>query len=405
MTAPTGRRLGVLGTGSYLPELIRANDDVARAAGVTADWILRRTGVRTRHVAAPGQAASDLAAAAVRAAVAAAGIGIADLGLLVCASSTPDELGPSTACRVQALTGAAGAVALDVSAACSGWLFATKVAHDWLAADRSVRYAAVVGVEAYSKFLDPADRATAVLFGDGAAAAVLGPVTAPHGFTDFAFGSDGTLADLVLIPAGGSRRPADPATLQDGGHRIRMDGRAVGAFIAEVFPRLVRETLERNRLRPEDVDCLIAHQPNPVLLRRLGEQLGFADDRMVIVGDRVGNIGAASAPHALATAAAEDRLRPGDRVLITVFGAGMTWGSALLVWGGAPAPAPPPPPAAPPASRARAAPRPLQHRPGSDRSGPDQSGPARSDADRPSPDRPDSVRTRTDRSRTERPPA
>ncbi|MBB5866926.1 3-oxoacyl-[acyl-carrier-protein] synthase-3 [Allocatelliglobosispora scoriae] len=333
MTAhPPTTSIGVLGTGTYLPLRIRTNADVARTTGMSAEWISERTGVHSRHVAAPDQAASDLAAAAVRSAADAAGIDVGDLDLLVCATSTPDELGPSTACRIQALVGASHAVALDVGAACSGWLFAVKVAHDWLLGDDRARYAAAVGVEAYSKFLDPADRGTSVLFADGAAATILGPVSAPNGFADFAFGSDGTLADWVLIPGGGSRRPASAATLAAGEHRIRMDGRAVSRFITEVFPRLIQDTVDRNGLRIEDIACVVAHQPNPVVLRRLGDQLGIAADRMVIVGDRVGNIGAASAPFALAEAARQS-LRPGDRVLLAVFGAGMTWGSSLLTWG------------------------------------------------------------------------
>ncbi|MFG2226303.1 3-oxoacyl-ACP synthase III family protein [Streptomyces sp. NPDC048644] len=329
--------IGVLGTGSYLPHGTRSNADVAAAAGVTPEWIDRRTGVRTRHIAAPEQAASDLAADAVRAAVAAAGIDIDQLDVLIAATSTPDELGPSTACRVQALTGARNAVALDVSAACAGWLFAAKVAHDWLRGSGGARYAAVVGVEAYSKFLDPTDRATAVLFADGAAATVLGPVPDGAGFSDFHLGSDGTGAHHVLIPAGGSRAPAGPATLDARGHHIHMDGRAVRDFIADVFPRLVRETLNRNDLCLTDIDAFITHQPNPALLRGLGEHIGIPDGRLVIVGDEVGNIGAASAPYALARAAAGGQLPRGGRILLAVFGAGVTWGSALLTWTGTPA--------------------------------------------------------------------
>lgn len=334
---PITSPIGVLGMGTYLPHALRTNEDVATAVGVTPDWITERTGVRTRHVAAPDEAASELAAAAVRAAVAAAGIDIDQLDVLIAATSTPDELGPSTACRIQALTGARNAAALDVSAACSGWLFATRVAHDWLAQDPCARYAAVVGVEAYSKFIDPADRGTAVLFADGAAAAVLGPVPGDGGFAGFQLGSDGTGAHHVLIPAGGSRVPASPDTLGGHQHHIQMDGRAVRDFIADIFPRLVNETLARHRLRLDDIDAFITHQPNPVLLRGLGDSIGIPPNRLVIVGDEVGNIGAASAPYALATAAARGLLPLGGRVLIAAFGAGVTWGSALLNWTGAPA--------------------------------------------------------------------
>lgn len=331
------RRIGVLGMGTHLPPTVRTNAEVALGAGVTAEWIVERTGVLKRHVAADDEAASDLAAHAVRAAADAAGVDVSDIGLLVCGTSTPDELGPSTACRIQTAVGARAAVALDVSAACSGWLFAAKVAHDWLRGSPEIRYAAVVGVEAYSKFLDPTDRGTAVLFADGAAAAILGPVPGGQGFTHFGLGSDGALADRVLIPAGGSRSPASASTLGDRAHCIRMDGRTIGRFITDTFPRLITDALGRSGLSIEDIDCFVAHQPNPVLLRRMGADLGIPADRLVVVGDEVGNIGAASAPYALARAVSAQPLRPGDRVLVAVFGAGMTWGSALLTWSGAPA--------------------------------------------------------------------
>ncbi|MFB7947948.1 3-oxoacyl-ACP synthase III family protein [Kitasatospora phosalacinea] len=328
--------VGVWGTGRYVPSRVRGNGEVAAAVGVTAEWIAERTGVRRRHVAGVDEAASDLAAQAVRRALVSAGVTAEQIGLLVCATSTPDELGPATACRVQALVGARGAVALDVAAACSGWLFGVKVAHDWLREADGPMLAVVVGVEAYSKFLDPADRATAVLFADGAAATVLGPVEPPGGLGGFRLGSDGTLADRVLIPAGGSRRPATRETLAEGAHRIRMDGRTVSRFIRDAFPRMLHGTLERHGLTVDDIDHVITHQPNPVLLHRLAAEAGLAD-RMTVVGDLVGNIGAASAPYALATAHAEGRLHPGDLILLTVFGAGMTWGSALLRWSAAPA--------------------------------------------------------------------
>ncbi|MBB1243677.1 ketoacyl-ACP synthase III [Streptomyces durbertensis] len=331
------RRIGVIGVGTHLPPTVRTNAEVARHAGVTDRWITERTGVRKRHVAGPGEAASDLAAAAVRAALDAAGVPVADVGLLVCATSTPDELGPATACRVQALVGASRAVALDVSAACSGWLFGAKVAHDWLRGEAAPGYAVVVGVEAYSKFVDPSDRGTAVLFADGAAATVLGPVPDDQGFSHFALGSDGTLADRVLIPAGGSRLPADAATVEGRAHRIRMDGRTISRFITEVFPRLITDALAQEDLKIDDVACVVAHQPNPVLLRRVGEDLGIPAGRLIVVGDEIGNIGAASTPYALAAAAARHGLRPGDRIVLAVFGAGMTWGNALLTWSGAPA--------------------------------------------------------------------
>ncbi|WP_405836756.1 beta-ketoacyl-ACP synthase 3 [Streptomyces sp. NBC_01518] len=324
--------IGVLATGTCLPERVLTNDEVAEAAGVDPDWIVQRTGVLRRHVAEPGQAASDLAAEAVRKALTAAGLPASALGLLVLATSTPDELGPSTACRVQALVGADRAVAFDVAAACSGWLFAARVAHDWLRSGTGERYAAVVGVEVYSRFVDPADRATAVLFADGAAATILGPVQGGKGFAPIRLGSDGTAAGDVLIPAGGSRLPASPQTLADRRHKVHMDGRAVRDFILRIFPKLLGDALHRNGLRLTDIDLLISHQPNPLLLRRAAADAGVPEDRVVIIGHEVGNIGAASIPYALASADHDGRLRAGSRVLVTAFGAGLTWGSTVLTW-------------------------------------------------------------------------
>lgn len=327
--------VGVLGTGTYLPAQVRTNEQIAPGVHVSPQWIAERTGIVERHVAADDEASSDLGAAAVRAACDAAGIELDELDLLVAATSTPDELGPATACRIQAQVGARGATALDVTAACSGWLFAAKIAHDWLRVTPGARHAAVVGVETYSKFLDPHGRGTAVLFGDGAAAAVLGPVAAGAGFASFDLGSDGRGAHHVGIRSGGSREPASADTLAAGGHLIHMDGRVVRDFIAELFPRLVESALARHRLDLLDIDAFICHQPNPVLLRDLGDRIGIPADRLLIVGDRTGDIGAASAPFALADAARRGALRDGSRVLVCVFGAGLTWGSTLIGWTGA----------------------------------------------------------------------
>ncbi|MFI6620103.1 beta-ketoacyl-ACP synthase 3 [Streptomyces sp. NPDC050528] len=324
--------IGVLATGTCLPERILTNDEVAEAAGVDPEWIVQRTGVLRRHIAEPAQAASDLAAEAVRKALTAAGLPASALGLLILATSTPDELGPSTACRVQALVGADQAVAFDVAAACSGWLFAARVAHDWLRSGTGERYAVVVGVEVYSRFVDPADRATAVLFADGAAATILGSVQGGKGFASIRLGSDGTAAGDVLIPAGGSRLPASPQTLADRRHKVHMDGKAVRDFILRIFPKVLGDALTRNGLRLTDIDLLISHQPNPLLLRRAALDAGVPEDRVVIVGHEIGNIGAASIPYALATADHDGRLRPGSRVLVTAFGAGLTWGSTVLTW-------------------------------------------------------------------------
>ncbi|WP_416970979.1 3-oxoacyl-ACP synthase III family protein [Streptomyces sp. 4F14] len=321
--------VGVVGAGSYLPARRRTNDEVAVAAGVSAEWIAGRTGVLARHAAAPEEAASDLGAAALKSALAAAHLEVEQLDVIVVATSTPDELGPATACRVQALVGARQAVALDVTAACSGWLFGARVARDWLAQDPSARYAAVVGVEAYSKFVDPTDRATASLFGDGAAATLLGPVAEGRGFGAFTLGSDGRYADHAMIAAGGSRLPVTR------GQRITMNGKGVRDFILDVFPRMLAQALGRGRVTLDEVALVVTHQPNPVLLQRAAREMGVTDRQLVVVGDEVGNIGAANIPYALAKAASDGRLRDGDLVVLIAFGGGVTWGTTLLRWSGA----------------------------------------------------------------------
>ncbi|WP_202125947.1 3-oxoacyl-ACP synthase III family protein [Actinomadura physcomitrii] len=330
---PAHTRWAIRGTGSYLPERCVPSTEVARSLGLADGWVRERTGIRTRHLAAPGQAASDLAAAAARDALDAAGLRPADLGLIVLGTSTPDELGPSTACRVQALLGARGAAAFDVAAACAGFVFGLQAALGWLAAQRGAApYALVIGVEVYSRFLDPADRGTAALFGDGAAAAVVGPVPAPYGIGPVTLGSDGTRAGDVLIPAGGSRLPASPRTLADLGHTIRMDGRAVRGFIAETLPRLVAEACADAGIKPADLALVVPHQPNPRLVASLAGRAGLDPAQLVIAGEDVGNIGAASLPYALDRAVRDGRIAGGDLVLLAGFGAGLTWGRTLITW-------------------------------------------------------------------------
>ncbi|GAA4226676.1 ketoacyl-ACP synthase III [Actinomadura meridiana] len=309
------------------------SEDVSRSLGLDPSWIERRTGIRHRHVAAPEQAASDLAAAAAGRALRAAGLEAADIGLIVLGTSTPDELGPSTACRVQALLGARDAAAFDIAAACAGFVYGLQTAVGWLAAQPvAAPHALVIGVEVYSRFLDPADRGTTALFGDGAAAAVLGPSAPPYGLGPVTLGADGSQAGDVLIPAGGSRRPASADTLADRGHTIHMNGRATRDFIAGIFPRLVAEATEAAGVKPADLALVVPHQPNPRLVASLAPDAGLDPAQLAISGYDVGNIGAASLPYALDRALRAGRVAPGDLVLIAGFGAGLTWGHTLITW-------------------------------------------------------------------------
>ncbi|MFD8396231.1 3-oxoacyl-ACP synthase III family protein [Streptomyces sp. NPDC059680] len=333
-------QIGVTGIGAYVPPLVRTYRETAKAVKMSEQWVLERTGIRQRYMAEAEQATSDLAAHAVRSALTSAGLSAEQLDLIIVGTTTPDEICPSTACRVQALVGARRAVALDVSAACSSWLFGIQVARQWLATNDDIEHAVVVGSEVYSRFLDFSDRATASLFGDGAAATVLSRVPRTEGFGLITLASDGTQAEHAFIPGGGSRRPASEATLRERAHAVRMDGRAARMFVYEVFPQMIDQSLSSAGLKPEDIKVVISHQPNPVLLRKAYAKTGLPEERLVVIGGQVGNLGAGSLPYALAQAAAEGRLQPGDKALIVAFGAGLTWGSTILTWSGAAVPDP-----------------------------------------------------------------
>ncbi|MFE7992723.1 3-oxoacyl-ACP synthase III family protein [Streptomyces shenzhenensis] len=329
-----GTSIGITGIGTYLPPRVRTFADTATMVGMPEQWVLERTGIRSRHVADDDQATSDMAAQAVSSALMSAGLTAEQLGLILVATTTPDEPCPSTACRVQGLIGAGQAVAMDVAAACSGWLFAAKVAQAWLTSNPEVEHAVVVGSETYSRFLNPGDRATAALFGDGAAATVVSRVAGGEGFAPIILGSDGSRGDFAWIPGGGSRIPASAETVRERSHTVHMDGRAARVFVYEVFPKLVAEALARTGTHPEELAAVVAHQPNPVLLRRAYANTALPPDKLVVTGDRVGNLGAGALPHALNEAAVSKKLVPGDKVLMVAFGAGLTWGSTVLTWSG-----------------------------------------------------------------------
>ncbi|MEV0650960.1 ketoacyl-ACP synthase III [Phytomonospora sp. NPDC050363] len=323
---------GITGVGAFAPDLVVGNDQIAAELDVDPDWIERYTGIRQRRRTPPAHASSDLAAEAARRALADAGRDIGEIGLIIVGTSTPDELGPSTACRVQALLGVRDIAVLDVGAACAGYLYGLRVARDWLAAESPAACALVIGVEVYTRFLDPRDRATAVLFGDGAGATVVSAVPDGYGIASVTLGADGTLADHVLIPAGGSRLPSSRESVDSGAHHITMDGRAVRGVMEDRFPRLVDQVLDDHELTLDDIDLLVPHQPNPRALQRFAGEIGLPMERVVIIGETLGNIGAASIPSALAEAKRNGRIKPGDRILAIAVGAGMTWGSALLRW-------------------------------------------------------------------------
>ncbi len=329
-TAVMNHVIGVLGTGSYVPERIVPNAEIAAPAGVDAAWIERRTGIRLRRRAAADQATSDLAARAAQRALAAAGLDASDISLVVVATSTPDQPQPATASFVQDRIGAVQAAAVDVNAVCSGFVYALTLARGHLVAEGSGGAALVIGADVYSRILDPEDRRTAVLFGDGAGAVVLGPVARGRGLYAARLRGFGGYHDLIRVEAGGSRLPASERTVREGRHHFRMEGRAVREFVADVVPKLVNELLVEHAVPAESIRHFIPHQANGVMLGELSGLLSLPSATTHVNVDRLGNTGAASIPVALDEAWREQRIGPGETVLLAAFGGGMNSALALL---------------------------------------------------------------------------
>ncbi|GAA2394289.1 ketoacyl-ACP synthase III [Dactylosporangium salmoneum] len=326
----TGPPVAILGTGIGLPDQIIGNEAVAGPAGVTPEWVLRRTGIHTRRWAKPDQATSDLAVAAARAALADAGLRAADLSVVLVATSTPDSPQPPTACLVADELGAPpGTAAFDVNAVCSGFVFALVTAERLLRAGGG--HALVVGADVYSRILDPADRRTAVLFGDGAGAVVLGPGARPS-LAAARLATYPEAHGLIRVPAGGSRIPASADSLDAGLHHFAMEGRAVRDFVLDVVAPAIRAFLRDCGVGPAGLAAFVPHQANPNLVADLAAAVGVPAGRTATGGGEHGNTGAAAVPIALHDARAA--LRPGDLVLLAGFGGGMAAGFALLRWPG-----------------------------------------------------------------------
>jgi 3-oxoacyl-(acyl-carrier-protein) synthase III len=333
-TGPPGRRVGIIGTGSYLPAQILTNEVLAHRLNVDLDWIEDRTGVVERRVAEPEDATSDLATRAARRALRAAGITPADVGLIIVATSTPDLPLPASACQVQANLGAGNAYAMDVDAVCTGFVFALDVAQKIMRCDPGLGHALVIGADTYSRILDYSDRRTSALFGDGAGAVVLGRGPGAARIDYSRMGSDGTMNDYVQIPAGGSRNPIDCDGVQSGQQYFKMKGGLVRAFVNERLPLMVNDVTDATGLTVGEIDLLVPHQANVRMLQEATKEMGFVPDQVGITGDYYGNTGAASVPITLDAQVRSGRVRPGDRVLLAAFGGGMTWGTTLLTWPG-----------------------------------------------------------------------
>jgi 3-oxoacyl-[acyl-carrier-protein] synthase III len=312
----------IAGTGSYLPDKLVTNQDLSARLDTSDEWIRTRTGIRQRHIAAPDESTSDLALHASRQALAAAGVAAGDIDLIIVATSTPDQVFPSSACLLQAKLGISGCAAFDLQAVCSGFVYALSVADGLIHAGRH-RCVLVAGAEVFSRILDWNDRATAVLFGDGAGAVVLRADSKP-GVLGCVLHADGSHANILSVPASlcGGKIAGSPF--------VQMDGPSVFKFAVRVLEEAARETLEQCGLATSDVDWLVPHQANQRILEASAKRLGLDPSRLIVTVDRHANTSAASVPLALDVAVRDGRIKPGHQVMLQGVGGGFTWASALV---------------------------------------------------------------------------
>lgn len=322
----------ITGLGTAVPRRVVTNADFAAYLDTSDQWIVERTGIRERHIAGPDETLAVLSEAASRKALVAAGLAPTDLDAIILGTVTPDRRLPATACDLQALLGARNAIAFDLAAACPGWLFTLAVAEGLIASGRA-RTVLTLGAERLSTVTDMQDRSTAVLFGDGAGAAVVRPAGPDgRGILSIVLGSDGNLADLLYIPGGGGCDPVSAKVVAERSHYIRMAGREVFKAAVLAMARACDEALAKAGVRPEEIDVLVPHQANLRIIEATAKHAGLPMDKVMVNVDRFGNTSAASIPIAIDQAVAEGRIRPGSLLLFVTFGAGFTWGSAVVRW-------------------------------------------------------------------------
>ena len=322
------RRSRLIGCGAYLPSNAVSNQDLAQRVDTTDEWIVQRTGIRNRHLAAEGELTSDLAVAAARRALEHAGVEASAIDCIVLATTTPDNTFPATAVKVQAALGMTKGFALDVQAVCAGFIFALSVADNFIRSGQATR-ALVIGAETFSRLLDWEDRTTCVLFGDGAGAVVLEAfdgtgAAGERGVLSTHLHSDGRQYDLLYVDGG-------PSSTRSTGH-VRMSGQEVFRHAVTRLSEVVEEALVANKLEPSAIDWLVPHQANQRIIDGIARKLRLPADKVVLTVDHHGNTSAASIPLALAEAVGDGRIKRGDLILMEGIGGGLTWGSALVRW-------------------------------------------------------------------------
>lgn len=323
----------ITGWGMVAPEKVMTNHDLAKIVDTNDEWIVSRTGIRERHVAAENETTATLATAAARRALAVAQIRPVDVDLIIVATSSPEHIFPATACLVQDSLGATRAGAFDLLAACSGFIYAVSMASQAIRTGAS-KTALIIGSETLSRLVNWEDRTTCILFGDGAGAFVLQGREEPGGVMSYVMRSDGSGGDSLIIPAGGSLHPTTQQTLDAGMHYVNMNGREVYRFATRVMVNATQEAVQKAGLKMEDINLIVPHQANMRIIDSALKGLNFPTERCVINVDRYGNTSTASIPIATVEAIEAGRIKPGDKIVFVGFGAGLTWGAMVAEWSG-----------------------------------------------------------------------
>jgi 3-oxoacyl-[acyl-carrier-protein] synthase III len=326
-----GRTCSIAGVGAYVPERILTNAELEKLVNTTDEWITTRTGIKERHIAAKDEFTSDLATKAALRAMERAGVTPEQIDLIVVATITPDMPFPSTACLVQRKIGAFRAAAFDLEAACSGFIYGLEVAQQFIMS-RTYDTVLVIGAEKLSSIVDWEDRNTCVLFGDGAGAAVLQNRPGAHGLLTAVMGADGRKSDLLFMAGGGSRCPATAESVSSRMHYLKMEGKETFKNAVQAMVTAATEALRRCELDISRIKCIVPHQANRRIIDAVGDRLGAKPEQLFVNLHKYGNTSAASVAIALNEAVTTGRVRAGDLILLVVFGAGLTWGAAVIEW-------------------------------------------------------------------------
>ena len=325
------QKISITGLGSFLPKKVLSNADLERMVDTSDEWITKRTGIKERRIVENGVAASDLAVNASLDALKEANISPSDLDLIITSTITPDSFFPSTSCYVQEKIGANNAGAFDILAACAGFLYALSVAQSFVASG-AMNNVLVIGSECLSKFTDYTDRTSCVLFGDGAGAAVVQKSNGHREILSFLLGADGSQADVLILPGGGSKKPTSQETIDNRLHYMKLKGKELFKIATNNLVNLVKMTLKKNDVSIENIDLIVPHQSNIRIIKASMKKLGVPMEKVYVNIDKYGNTSSASVPIALDEANKNGRLKSGDLVLLATIGGGLTWSSAVIKW-------------------------------------------------------------------------